>query len=161
MSRNSVHEAFKEAGGMHDPIESFGESISFKGETFEISDVKLDFKPVRDDILIYFGVMGEKGLKLATDIGDGIILNGYTSVSYAKKTNERAKDHPRGKILPVLGNVMVAMDDDGRQSHQRGKAPRLHIRYILSHHSEGRPDLKEPHQRAKKNGNRKMYRRRA
>lgn len=89
-----------------------GEFVSFKGETLEVSDVRLDFKPVRERIPIYFGVTSEKGIKLAMDIGDGIILNGYTSVSYAERANKRVKFHPRGKKLPVLGNVMVAMDDD-------------------------------------------------
>lgn len=89
-----------------------GETVTFHGETTNISNMKLDFKPLREKIPIYFGVTGEKGIELALRVSDGIILNGYTTISYLKDVCKRARRHKTGSEFPILANVMVCMSVD-------------------------------------------------
>jgi len=88
-----------------------GETVSFKGETLNLSDAKLDFKPIRPRIPIYFGATEERGIRLAANIADGIILNGYTSKSHARSVKDLLS-RERADHLHLLGNVMVSIDDD-------------------------------------------------
>ncbi len=50
-----------------------GESVSFEGEIFRMSGARLEFRA--GDIPIYVGAQGRKMLKLASEMGDGLILN--------------------------------------------------------------------------------------
>lgn len=61
-----------------------GETISFKGEIFQMDEVKLDFniKPVEKILL---SVIGPKMLKLAGTIGDGVVLTAFTPFTYIKE----------------------------------------------------------------------------
>ena len=89
-----------------------GETVTFNGETIRISNMKMDFKPLRKKVPVYFGVTGEKGIELALRVSDGIILNGYTTISYLEDACRRAKRRQSGTEFPILGNVMVCMDND-------------------------------------------------
>jgi len=51
-----------------------GESVEFDGELFKFSGAKLTFNP-RKGIPIYIGAQGPRMLKLASEIGDGVIIN--------------------------------------------------------------------------------------
>ncbi len=51
-----------------------GESVEFDGELFKFSGAKLTFNP-GNGIPIYIGAQGPKMLKLASEIGDGVIIN--------------------------------------------------------------------------------------
>jgi len=88
-----------------------GETVSFQGETLSLSNAKLDFKPIRPRIPIYFGATEERGIRLAAKIADGIILNGYTSKSHARSVKDLLS-RERADHLHLLGNVMVSIDDD-------------------------------------------------
>jgi len=86
-----------------------GETVSFNGKALEVSQVKLDFKPFRNNIPIYIGATEERGLRFAANIANGIILNGYTPKSHAMSVKEIVGSNSK---VSVLGNVMVSMDQD-------------------------------------------------
>jgi alkanesulfonate monooxygenase SsuD/methylene tetrahydromethanopterin reductase-like flavin-dependent oxidoreductase (luciferase family) len=98
-----------------------GETVTFHGETTNVSNMKLDFKPLRTKIPIYFGVTGEKGIELALRVSDGIILNGYTSTSYVEDVCRRS-GLQGGAEIPILANVMVCMDDDSEIAIRAAKS---------------------------------------
>jgi 5,10-methylenetetrahydromethanopterin reductase len=89
-----------------------GRSVSFVGQTIEVSGITLGFRPVRPRIPVYYGVTGNKAIDLASRLSDGIILNAYTSLSYNRNANRTIRGSPDGARLPVLGNVAVSMDPD-------------------------------------------------
>jgi len=89
-----------------------GETVSFQGETIGLSQVKLDFRPFRDNVPIYFGATEKRGIEFAASVGDGIILNGYTPKSHAEGVRELLAQGESNSNMPVLGNVMVSMDED-------------------------------------------------
>ncbi len=50
-----------------------GDVVDFKGEVFRVDKAKLSFKS--GDVPIYVGAQGPKMLKLASRIGDGVLIN--------------------------------------------------------------------------------------
>jgi 5,10-methylenetetrahydromethanopterin reductase len=98
-----------------------GETVTFTGETIKVSNMKMDFKPVRKKIPIYFGVTGEKGIELALRVSDGIILNGYTTISYLEDTRRKIRSGQSATEFPILGNVMVCMNDDSEIAMRAAK----------------------------------------
>jgi 5,10-methylenetetrahydromethanopterin reductase len=94
-----------------------GESISFEGEFFTTKDVKLIFKPVREDAPIYLAFEGKMGLKLAGEVGDGVILSIFNTPSYVKWAWERIELGAKevGKSIEdfeMVSYLPMAIDDD-------------------------------------------------
>lgn len=94
-----------------------GETVNYAGESIAVHDVRLDFRPVRPEIPVYFGVTGPRALQLAGETADGVILNGYTSAAYASRAvnrvtagAERAGRDPGD--VEIASFIAVSMDDD-------------------------------------------------
>jgi 5,10-methylenetetrahydromethanopterin reductase len=88
-----------------------GETLSFEGEGLQLTDAKLDFKPTRNLIPIYVGATEDRGIRFAANVADGIILNGYTNKSHVRRVKDLLEGE-RANHVPVLGNIMVSMDED-------------------------------------------------
>jgi len=89
-----------------------GENVTFHGKTLDVDDFSLGFGTVRTRIPIYLGVTGRKAIELATRVGDGIILNAYTSGDYAAEMVKLVGKGDKVKGLPVVGNLIVSMAKD-------------------------------------------------
>jgi 5,10-methylenetetrahydromethanopterin reductase len=59
-----------------------GEHVDFEGESVNLSDVHLGFKPRRTYIPMYIPATSRKGLRIAGAIGDGVLLNAICSPEY-------------------------------------------------------------------------------
>ncbi|MDD4569216.1 MAG: LLM class flavin-dependent oxidoreductase [Tepidanaerobacteraceae bacterium] len=68
-----------------------GETVCKKGEYFDTGEIKLEFKPYRPQIPIYLGVKGPKALKMAAEIGDGVLMSIMTSAPYVKYVREEIR----------------------------------------------------------------------
>jgi 5,10-methylenetetrahydromethanopterin reductase len=91
---------------------------SFEGRFVNISGVHMEFAPPRRDIPIYLAVTGPKALQLAGEVGDGVILNAFTSTGYTRRAVEHLRTGAAraGRNLdgyPLAGAVVVALDANG------------------------------------------------
>jgi alkanesulfonate monooxygenase SsuD/methylene tetrahydromethanopterin reductase-like flavin-dependent oxidoreductase (luciferase family) len=59
-----------------------GEMVSYHGKTFSFDNVGLGWKPIRKEIPIYIPATSKTGLRLAGQIGDGVVLNAVCSPEY-------------------------------------------------------------------------------
>jgi alkanesulfonate monooxygenase SsuD/methylene tetrahydromethanopterin reductase-like flavin-dependent oxidoreductase (luciferase family) len=61
-----------------------GEKVSYHGEAVNFDDVKLGWTPVRTEIPMYLPATSATGLRLAGQIGDGVLLNAICSPEYSR-----------------------------------------------------------------------------
>lgn len=61
-----------------------GKMVSYNGQIFQIQNIRLGFKPVRNYIPVYLGVMGPRMLRLAGEMADGVLLTAGTTPEYVK-----------------------------------------------------------------------------
>ncbi len=59
-----------------------GQKVSYNGQVVRFQDVGLAWKPVRTFIPIYLPATSKTGLRLAGQIGDGVVLNAVCSPEY-------------------------------------------------------------------------------
>ena len=103
-----------------------GERVEFSGETLTVDGVQLDFVPIRSEIPIYLGVTGPKALALAGAIGDGVLLNGFVSVSYLERAVQiireaatRAGRDP--DAIDIAASTVVSIDRDGQEARDAAR----------------------------------------
>lgn len=86
-----------------------GETVTYHGETVQVTDVQLDFEPPRSEVPVYMGVTGPRMLELAGAIADGVILNAFVSHGYIENAIERIEAGARdaGREVPDIGMVPV------------------------------------------------------
>lgn len=92
-----------------------GTKVNYSGKIVKINDFKLGFKPVRSDIPIYIAAIKEKMLRLATDIGDGLILFLYPIHEVVKALDIIKKD------MKVLYVIVTSISEDGEKAMERAK----------------------------------------
>lgn len=103
-----------------------GEEVRYAGETVDVDGVKLEFEPVRASIPVYLGVTGPKAMRMAGEISDGVLMNGFTSTSYVRRSMERleagatAAGRDPGEIDPAIG-LVTSVDDDADVARDRVK----------------------------------------
>lgn len=61
-----------------------GEEVTFRGKLFSLDRVKLDYMP-RRDIAIFMAGRGDKSLKLAGEVADGLILSNMCTPGFAAR----------------------------------------------------------------------------
>ncbi len=96
-----------------------GRPVNYNGEFVRIKGVSLDFTPVRNQIPVYLAVTGPKALHQAGQIADGVILNGFTSVSYVKRAIEKIKEGARSagrslKDLDIASSNILSVREDSK-----------------------------------------------
>jgi probable F420-dependent oxidoreductase len=92
------------------------QKVNFEGKTMKISGFRLDVPPAYPAPPIYIGAQGPKMLRVAGEIGDGVIVNFVTTEnlpSMLKHVHEgaRAAGKPTSG-LDVVCRIMVAVDED-------------------------------------------------
>ena len=104
-----------------------GETLDFDGETVKAHNVKLDFKPYRKDLPLYMGVSGEKSLRQAGAVADGVLLSIMSSADYAawarRMVDEGAKEVGREDHVPISVYVPLFLGD--QREAARAMAPTI------------------------------------
>ncbi len=59
-----------------------GEKISYHGNVVKLTNVGLGWKPIRSSVPLYVPATSRTGLRLAGEIGDGVVLNAVCSPEY-------------------------------------------------------------------------------
>jgi alkanesulfonate monooxygenase SsuD/methylene tetrahydromethanopterin reductase-like flavin-dependent oxidoreductase (luciferase family) len=94
-----------------------GETVSYHGEVVHFDDVRLGWTPPRRDIPIYIPATSRKGLRIAGQIGDGVVLNAVCSPEYSanaiaiiRDAAEEAGRDPDAIAIHQL--VVCSVEDD-------------------------------------------------
>jgi 5,10-methylenetetrahydromethanopterin reductase len=103
-----------------------GEELGFKGRVFEVSGVRMSFKPARTEVPIYLGVLGPKNLEMAGEVGDGVLLSVMTSAPYVKFALDHVRNGARtaGRSLDgfrVGAYLLASISDDERAARDAVK----------------------------------------
>lgn len=61
-----------------------GERVSYEGKTVSFSDVELGWEPARRSVPMWIAATSTTGLRLAGEIGDGVLLNAICSPEYTE-----------------------------------------------------------------------------
>jgi alkanesulfonate monooxygenase SsuD/methylene tetrahydromethanopterin reductase-like flavin-dependent oxidoreductase (luciferase family) len=96
-----------------------GGRVSYHGESVNFDDVELGWQPVRSEIPIYIPATARIGLKLAGQIGDGVLLNAICSPEYTRNAlaiirescEEAGRDWSQFKVAQLV-NCSVEDDHD-------------------------------------------------
>lgn len=103
-----------------------GEEVRHTGESVDVRGVKLEFTPVRATIPVYLGVTGPRAMGLAGEISDGVLMNGFTSCSYVRRSIEKIKAgasaavRDPGEIDLAIG-LVTSIDEDADVARERVK----------------------------------------
>lgn len=108
-----------------------GEEISYRGRVFAVEGVRLGYVPPRSDLPIYMAAVGERSLRVAGEIADGIIVSnmlppGYTARAAAiVRTVSAAAKRPMPPIVQYVPCVVDRNRDVARRLVKRPLAAAL------------------------------------
>ena len=68
-----------------------GERVTDSAGPFKLRNARLATTPIQQNLPIYLAAIGEKGLRLAGAIADGVLLNAYVPPSYIKYAVEEIR----------------------------------------------------------------------
>ncbi len=103
-----------------------GESVSYVGQQFKLSEVKFSFSPQVNKVPLYLGVVGPKNLELAGEMADGVLLSVMTSAAYIRYAKEKiaqgAKKADRDvSEFDIQAYLLFSIDRDRRTARERIK----------------------------------------
>jgi alkanesulfonate monooxygenase SsuD/methylene tetrahydromethanopterin reductase-like flavin-dependent oxidoreductase (luciferase family) len=116
---------FNSATGLVESVEAIrllltGETVSYHGEVVNFDDVKLGWKPIRSEIPMYFAATSRKGLEIAGQIGDGVVLDAVTSPEYSANAigviREAAEAAGRDWSRFTVAQIVNCSIEDDRQT---------------------------------------------
>jgi 5,10-methylenetetrahydromethanopterin reductase len=81
-----------------------GERVTFEGECFTVRDVALDTPPA-SPVPVVLGVKGPRALKLAGEVGDGVVCSILTSPAHVRRVRAVAQDGLSGGAAAHAGAV--------------------------------------------------------
>lgn len=117
-------------GGLREGVEIVrrllaGERVTFRGETFAVAEVALEWAP-SEPVPIVLGVKGPKALRLAGEIADGVHCSVLTSPGHVRRVRmSTGADRAR---FPVVAYVLTSVDRDGERA--RAAVKPLIARYL-------------------------------
>jgi 5,10-methylenetetrahydromethanopterin reductase len=109
-------------GALREWIESMrliisGERVSYHGELVHFDDVQLGFTPTRPRIPMFVPATSRKGLRIAGQVGDGVLLNAVCSPEYSanalkivrQAVEEAGRDWERFEVAQLIN---CSVEDD-------------------------------------------------
>lgn len=104
-------------GGLREGVEIArrllaGERVTFRGETFTVEDVHLEWTP-RERIPLLLGVKGPRALHLAGEIADGVVCSVLSSPGHVRRVRRTAA---APGPFAVIAYVLTSIDRDGRRA---------------------------------------------
>lgn len=61
-----------------------GGEVTYHGKTIAIENVRLSWKPIRSKVPLWIAATSRTGLRIAGEIGDGVLLNANASADYSR-----------------------------------------------------------------------------
>jgi 5,10-methylenetetrahydromethanopterin reductase len=115
-----------------------GETVHFKGNVFSVEGAQMGFTPTTP-IPIYMTAVRPQMLRLAGEIGDGVLLSAGCAPGYIRKcVDEAARGRVKGggsSRIDVAGFIAASVSDDAREAMD---ATKTFLAYIFrnKHHAE-------------------------
>ena len=102
-----------------------GKEASYRGTVFSADRVRLGFAPLRYDLPIFVGAMGDRALRLCGELADGLIISNMCPPAYTARARELVRDGARavGRAAPaeVVQYVPCAVRSDGKEAREAAK----------------------------------------
>jgi 5,10-methylenetetrahydromethanopterin reductase len=100
-----------------------GERVSMRGTSFSLEDAALEFSPPASELPIYLGMKSTKGLALAGEVADGVLLSGLPSPGHiARACADVATGRRRARRdadVTMAAYIAMSIDDDGARARDR------------------------------------------
>ncbi len=98
-----------------------GETVSYHGEHVNFDDVRISFTPTRTSVPLFIPATSKKGLQIAGQIGDGVLLNATCSPEYSANAirivREAAAEAGRDwSTFQIWQIVNTSVEDDHRKA---------------------------------------------
>lgn len=98
-----------------------GEKISYEGQVVKLNNVGLGWKPIRESIPLYIPATARAGLRLAGQIGDGVVLNAVCSPEYTAnalkiikdETEKAGRDWSKFEVAQIIN---CSIEDDHKKA---------------------------------------------
>jgi len=103
-----------------------GETVTFDGRFYKLKGVRLNFRPGRRNIPIYFGQQGPRMMRLAGQLADGVLITLCCTVPYVKEVirlveeSERASGRGKGSV-DFAARIITSISSDPRKAIRRSK----------------------------------------
>ncbi len=123
---HSIDSTISPAESLKEWIESMrllltGEKVSYHGKVVNFDNVGLAWKPVRTHIPLYVPATSRTGLRLAGQIGDGVVLNAVCSPEYTvnalkiirKEVEAAGKDWSKFEVAQLIN---CSIEDDHKKA---------------------------------------------
>lgn len=116
-----------------------GETVNFHGEIFNVNGAKMGFKP-RSPMRIYMTAVKPKMLRLAGEVGDGVLLSAGCAPKYISLCVEEVRRgaERRGRSLrerDVAGFIITSVSENRREAIDASKTFLAYI-FRNKHHAE-------------------------
>jgi len=101
-----------------------GEKVHYEGEFVNVQGVQFEFSPIRPTMPIYLGVTGPKAMEFAGELADGVLMNGFVSCDYVRRSIERIRTGATragrdvSSIDRAIG-LVTSIDQDGEKARNR------------------------------------------
>ncbi len=106
-----------------------GSIVNHSGKTFEVKNAKLDYKV--EKFPIYIGAQGPKMLNLASEVGDGVLINASHPLDF-KEAFKCFSELKKG--FDVVAYTSMSIDKDREKAREEAK---IVVSFIVS----GSPDV--------------------
>ena len=98
-----------------------GEKISYQGQVVKLDNVGLGWKPIRKSIPLYIPATSRPGLRLAGQIGDGVVLNAICSPEYTvnalkiirEEVEKAGRDFSKFEVSQIIN---CSVEDDHKKA---------------------------------------------
>jgi 5,10-methylenetetrahydromethanopterin reductase len=97
------------------------ENVSYHGQVVNFEDVQLGFEPVRRRLPMFIPATSKKGLRIAGQIGDGVMLNAICSPEYSANAIRIIREAAEGagrdwSEFKIYQLVNCSVEDDHRKA---------------------------------------------
>lgn len=83
-----------------------GESVTYKGNVFSVTNVKLDFSAPRPDMPIYMAATGDQALRVCGQVADGLMISNMCPLGYTVRALELLAEGAAKVGRPTPAKVM-------------------------------------------------------
>jgi len=88
------------------------EEVNFASKQFTLRNARLNMAPIRSHIPVLIGAMGPRTLEWATKEADGVVLNIYTSSTYAKWATQLIREKSSSTPFEIGCQIRISITDD-------------------------------------------------
>lgn len=98
-----------------------GEKLTYEGSVFSVTNLALEFAPIRKDYPIYMAAMGDQAIKLAGSIADGMMISNLCTPGFTTRALEFAASAPESRLRHVVQYAPCVVGPDRNAARAEAK----------------------------------------